>query len=72
MQAHIKKDGHYPCTCGGYHYAHRRGSPFCYDNPKAAFLHAARATDLDDESLMELLVELVWDSDGEGTDECPF
>lgn len=72
MQDHIKKHKHFPCTCGGYHYKHRRGSPYCEHNPRAAFLHAARAEDLNDEQLMELLIDIIWDSDGKTTGECPF
>lgn len=37
---HLRASGHRLCGCGGYHYAHRPGSPYCYANPLSALLHA--------------------------------
>ena len=59
MQLHVKATGHALCTCGGYHYAHRPGSPFCDANPKAPYFHAMRAG-ADDEQLLEILVDIGW------------
>lgn len=33
------------CVCGGYHFTHRKGSPYCLDNPLAPLLHADRQGD---------------------------
>lgn len=50
---HLRSSGHKLCTCGGYHYAHRKGSPFCYGNPLAVVHHASRQGASDD-VLMEI------------------
>jgi len=42
MQAHTTLTGHKLCNCGGYHYPHRPGSPFCESNPLSALLMADR------------------------------
>lgn len=57
MQQHIKATGHKLCQCGSYHYAHRPGSSFCEQNPRAAYFHAMRAG-ASDEELLDILVEL--------------
>lgn len=46
---HLKTTGHALCRCGGYHYSHRPGSPFCETNPLAALRMADRygATEAD-------------------------
>lgn len=41
--AHLRESGHRLCNCGGYHYAHRPGSPYCEANPAADMRHALRA-----------------------------
>lgn len=38
-----------PCTCGGYHFAHRRGSPYCEAHPDCDANRASRAGATDDE-----------------------
>lgn len=38
-----------PCTCGGYHYAHRRGTTYCDHNPNAFPNQASRAGATDEE-----------------------
>jgi len=43
MQRHVSATGHALCQCGGYHYAHRPGSPCCDANPMGAWHLAARA-----------------------------
>lgn len=63
MQRHVKATGHKLCTCGGYHYAHRPGSPFCESNPRSAYYLALRA-DEPDEVLLEILVDMAWSLPG--------
>lgn len=57
MQRHIQASGHKLCKCGGYHYAHRPGSPFCEHNPMAPALHAWRAGASADE-VLEIKIEI--------------
>lgn len=33
------------CMCGGYHFTHRRGSPWCHHNPLSPLYHADRQGD---------------------------
>ena len=51
MLKHIAATGHKLCHCGGMHYPHRPGSPFCYQNRMAPARHAARAGATDEEVL---------------------
>jgi hypothetical protein len=62
-----------PCNCGGYHYAHRRGSPYCYENPKASFRHALRACSTAEDEL-DILVDMALELKPIATknQECPF
>ena len=39
---HLEQSGHRVCNCGGYHYAHRPGSPFCVSNPYSDVRIASR------------------------------
>lgn len=39
---HLRETGHKACICGGYHYKHRPGSPFCMANPMSPALLASR------------------------------
>ena len=39
---HVQQSGHALCRCGGYHYEHRPGSPFCEVNPVSPLLLADR------------------------------
>lgn len=39
---HLKTTGHALCHCGGYHYAHRKGSPYCESNPMSDVWLASR------------------------------
>ncbi len=48
MQAHMRDSGHAACWCGGYHYKHRPGSPYCHHNPLSPIREAARQTDDED------------------------
>lgn len=63
LQQHVKLTGHKLCTCGGYHYSHRPGSPFCESNPRSAYHHALRAGETD-EVLQEILVDMAWSLPG--------
>lgn len=42
MAAHIASSGHATCTCGGYWYPHRPGSPCCELHPLATHNRAWR------------------------------
>lgn len=42
LRAHVAASGHKLCNCGGYHYAHRPGSPYCSCNPIADLWVAQR------------------------------
>lgn len=59
MQLHIKASGHKLCGCGGYHYLHRPGSPFCDSNPMAPALRASREG-ASDEEVYEMVIGLAW------------
>lgn len=61
-----------PCNCGGYHFAHRPGSPYCEHNPRAPLRHALRACESDEE-VLDALVEWAWSGPPDGVGgECPF
>ena len=59
LMEHVKASGHTkPCTCSGYHYPHRPGSPCCEGNPLSMYYVAARAGEkLDPE---EIQMEKIW------------
>jgi len=59
MLQHIRASGHKLCQCGGYHYPHRPGSPFCDANPMAPALRASREG-ASDEEVYEIVVALAW------------
>lgn len=46
---HLRESGHKACICGGYHYKHRPGSPYCVHNPMSAALLASRYGASDEE-----------------------
>lgn len=52
FKQHLVDTGHKYCRCGGYHYTHRKGSPYCYESPASAIYHAARAGEADEVLLM--------------------
>ena len=60
-----------PCNCGGYHFPHRPGSPYCYQNPKAALRHALRRCD-NDEEILDVLVDMAWEPGVPSFEPCPF
>lgn len=63
MQRHIQGSDHKLCTCGGYHYAHRPGSPYCEHNPMAPALQASRAG-TSDEEVQEIMIDIAWSTPG--------
>lgn len=68
---HAKRWGHrVACTCGGYHYPHRPGSPCCEANPLAHVNAAIRAGVPVDP--LELAAERAWHIRSRPTTECPF
>lgn len=60
-----------PCTCGGYHFPHRKGSPYCYSNPKAELRHALRRCE-SDEDVLDVLVDMAWETGVPSFEPCPF
>ncbi|UZZ64546.1 hypothetical protein [Curvibacter phage PCA1] len=68
---HLRTSGHKLCNCGGYHYAHRPGSPFCEQNPMGDVLVAARYGATDDE-LLDIAAEVAFTKQGKTSVECPF
>lgn len=50
---HLRESGHRLCRCGGYHYSHRPGSPYCEENPLSIILIADRQGE-PEESLIRL------------------
>lgn len=53
LKRHIAATGHRVCICGGYHYPHRPGSPYCTKNPLSIMYLAARSGE-PEESLARL------------------
>jgi hypothetical protein len=47
MIAHVRDSGHRACDCGGYHYKHRPGSPYCHSNPLSLLRHVLRSEEDD-------------------------
>lgn len=54
---HLRESGHKACICGGYHYKHRPGSPYCVHNPMSAAFLASRYG-ASDEEVAEIAVDL--------------
>jgi hypothetical protein len=59
------------CICRGYHFKHRRGGGMCYYNEDSWIKHAARAGTPEAE-LLDVLVDIAWDTGGKRAVECPF
>lgn len=60
------------CTCGGYPYKHRPGSPCCEQNPLSILYQADRAG-ATTEQLLELAADIAFDDCGTNTTtKCPF
>ena len=74
MQEHIKTSGHKLCGCGGYHYKHRLGSPFCEANDLSPLRHAMRCADLTEDELTDIHLDIILNLKKKPSDEvdCPF
>lgn len=69
---HLRESGHMVCHCGGYHYAHRPGSPLCEKNPMSDVLLASRYGVPDDE-LLDIAAHCAFEKHGKtGGKEPPF
>ncbi|MDP1688033.1 hypothetical protein [Hydrogenophaga sp.] len=68
---HVRESGHRACNCGGYHYAHRPGSPYCTRNPMADVLIASRQGE-SAETCMDIAADIAWSTPGRVSAECPF
>jgi hypothetical protein len=70
---HLRESGHGACDCGGYHYRHRPGAPYCDRNPWSDYLAAKRRGE-DQAVLDEIEMEKVWSGEGllPGGAEPPF
>lgn len=72
LLAHCDSAGHALCLCGGYHYAHRPGSPYCTKNPWRDVKHAERAGE-SLETLQEIAADIAFDNPGRASiTGCPF
>ena len=61
---HCRVHGHKVCGCGGYHYAHRPGSPYCEQNAMSAVRIAARQEGITADELQEIEVDCAWEKAG--------
>lgn len=68
---HLQESGHRLCKCGGYHYSHRPGSPFCEANPMSDVLMASRYGTPDSE-LADIAAWCAWNKPGVVSKVCPF
>lgn len=70
---HLKESGHRICNCGGYHYSHRPGSPYCVGNPMSDVLIASRQGATDAE-LADIAEWCAWSKPGRAARgaACPF
>lgn len=72
LVAHCHNTGHALCGCGGYHYAHRPGSPYCQRNPWSGLRHAERAGE-PEETLLEIFIDIAYENPGRPhVGDCPF
>ena len=71
MLAHIKNHSHKLCQCGGYHFKHRPGSPYCEKNPMSDVMHARRAGEPAD-VLLEIAIDCVCSKPVKFTKVCLF
>ena len=72
--AHQRKSGHgRPCTCGGYHFPHRPGSPNCDDHPYVRYNRALREKATPDELLDAFIDDALFNKHPTTTqNEAPF
>ncbi|MFV0676687.1 hypothetical protein [Variovorax sp. tm] len=68
---HLRATGHRLCRCGGYHYEHRPGSPYCERNPMSAALLASRHG-ASDEEVFDIALEIALTTPGRAFAACPF
>lgn len=61
---HCRDHDHKVCHCGGYHYAHRPGSPYCERNPMSGVRHALRFGGFTADELMDIAIESAWEKPG--------
>lgn len=57
-----------PCTCGGYHYPHRPGSPCCEANPLAHYARALR----DGADPLDVAADMAWELPGAPLTAWPY
>lgn len=50
-----------PCTCGGYHFPHRPGSPCCEKNPYFQ-VHQTRRAEGDFEAMLDATIEATFNT----------
>jgi len=67
---HVRSSGHKPCTCGGYDWPHRKGSPYCVENPMSEVLEAKRRGE-PSEVLLDIAAHCAWEKPGR-KGPCPF
>ena len=74
MAEHQQSSGHRrPCTCGGYHYAHRPGSPMCEANSWVNYNRARREGLRGDDLLDAWLEDALFGHHTPPKDQtCPF
>ena len=71
MEAHKAKHQHFFCHCGGYHFKHRKGSPYCHHNPLSPIRQVARDYG-DDECTIQGLARSITEERPELTDKVRF
>lgn len=54
MKRHQADHQHHFCHCGGYHFKHRPGSPYCHKNPLSPIRQVARDYGDDTRTIMGL------------------
>lgn len=70
---HVRESGHRACDCGGYHYRHRPGSPFCERNPWSVY-RAAKRRGESEAVLLDIQIDTAWDhaEPAQADEEPPF
>lgn len=68
---HVAETKHKVCHCGGYHYAHCPGSPYCIRNPWSAYRDAERRGE-DESVLVDIAIETALDHSKPGGIDPPF
>lgn len=68
---HLRESGHDVCDCFGYHHPHRKNSKFCKHNPWYP-LHQAQREGESSDALLDIFVDIAWDTPGKPSMVCPF